>query len=128
MAYKPSMDMLSKMKTKKTNNSNFALLSTIKFTTPFNEPIEYARHIARLANMISGGSVLVQRFGDLMQGRRTDHRRLNQSTTFPTLGAVPGDLSLCIPKRQLDNIVETLAGAGQSSSGNREYRYLALWH
>ncbi|PKM66733.1 MAG: FAD-dependent oxidoreductase [Firmicutes bacterium HGW-Firmicutes-19] len=102
---------------KKTGNSNFALLSTIKFTTPFNEPIEYARHIARLANMISGGSVLVQRFGDLMQGRRSDHRRLNQSTTYPTLGAVPGDLSLCIPKRQLDNIVETLQALDKVAPG-----------
>jgi uncharacterized FAD-dependent dehydrogenase len=93
---------------KGTPNSNFALLSTIRFTSPFREPIEYARHVASLANMISGGSVLVQRFGDLELGRRTDEKRLRASTTRPTLGAVPGDLSLCMPKRQLDNIVETL--------------------
>lgn len=93
---------------KKTPNSNFALLSTIKFTTPFNEPIEYARHVARLGNMISGGSVLVQRFGDLIQGRRTDDKRLAANTVRPTLKAVPGDLSLCMPKRQLDDIIETL--------------------
>lgn len=93
---------------RKTENSNFALLSTMRFTQPFREPIEYARHVASLANLISGGSVLVQRLGDLMAGRRTDEKRLAQSTTRPTLDAVPGDLSLCMPKRQLDNIVETL--------------------
>lgn len=93
---------------KKTQNSNFALLSTMRFTSPFREPIEYARHVASLANLISGGGVLVQRLGDLQNGRRTDEKRLAQSTTRPTLHAVPGDLSLCLPKRQLDNIVETL--------------------
>lgn len=93
---------------RKTKNSNFALLSTIRFTKPFKEPIEYARHVASLANLISGGSVLVQRLGDLENGRRTDENRLRQSTTRPTLNAVPGDLSLCLPKRQLDNILETL--------------------
>ena len=93
----------------KSQNSNFALLSTIRFTEPFKEPIEYARSVASLANLISGGSVLVQRLGDLMAGRRTDEKRLAQSTVRPTLNAVAGDLSLCLPKRQLDNIVETLA-------------------
>lgn len=93
---------------KKTDNSNFALLSTMRFTSPFKEPIEYARHVASLANLISGGSILVQRLGDLELGRRTDDKRLRQSTTRPTLDAVAGDLSLCMPKRQLDNIIETL--------------------
>jgi uncharacterized FAD-dependent dehydrogenase len=58
--------------------------------------------------MISGGSVLVQRLGDLELGRRTDEKRLRGSTTQPSMSAVPGDLSLCMPKRQLDNIIETL--------------------
>ena len=93
---------------KKTENSNFALLSTIRFTSPFKEPIEYARYVAQLANLISGGTVLVQRLGDLELGRRTDDKRLRASTTRPTLTAVAGDLSLCMPKRQLDNILETL--------------------
>jgi uncharacterized FAD-dependent dehydrogenase len=93
---------------KGTENSNFALLSTIRFTSPFHEPIEYARQVAGLANMISGGSVLVQRLGDLELGRRTDEKRLRGSTTQPSMSAVPGDLSLCMPKRQLDNIIETL--------------------
>lgn len=93
---------------KKTDNSNFALLSTIRFTQPFKDPIEYARYVASLANLISGGSVLVQRLGDLEAGRRTDAARLRASTTVPTINVVPGDLSLCMPKRQLDNIIETL--------------------
>ena len=70
---------------KKSQNSNFALLSTIRFTEPFKEPIEYARSVAGLANLISGGSVLVQRLGDLMAGRRTDEKRLAQSTVRPTI-------------------------------------------
>ena len=102
---------------KKTENSNFALLCTNRFTQPFREPIEYARHVASLANLISGGTVLVQRLGDLENGRRTDDRRLAKSTTRPTLDAVAGDLSLCMPKRQLDNIVETLHALDQIAPG-----------
>ncbi|MEG2958027.1 MAG: FAD-dependent oxidoreductase, partial [Christensenellaceae bacterium] len=104
-------------KNRKTQNSNFALLSTIRFTEPFKDPIEYARHVASLANLISGGSVLVQRFGDLLAGRRTDAKRLSQSTTKPTLHAVAGDLSLCLPKRQLDNIIETLYAIDKVAPG-----------
>ena len=106
---------------RKTENSNFALLSTIRFTHPFQNPIEYARYVAQLANMISGGSVLVQRLGDLMAGRRTDEKRLAQSTVRPTLNAVAGDLSLCLPKRQLDNIVETLAALDKIAPGTMNY-------
>ncbi|WP_071433138.1 NAD(P)/FAD-dependent oxidoreductase [Angelakisella massiliensis] len=106
---------------RKTQNSNFALLSTIRFTQPFREPIEYARHVASLANLISGGGVMVQRLGDLMNGRRTDEKRLRQSNTRPTLNAVPGDLSLCIPKRQLDNIVETLYQLDKIAPGTANY-------
>lgn len=106
---------------RKTENSNFALLSTMRFTQPFREPIEYARHVASLANLISGGSVLVQRLGDLMNGRRTEEKRLKQSTTRPTLNAVPGDLSLCLPKRQLDNIVETLQQLDKIAPGTANY-------
>lgn len=106
---------------RKTDNSNFALLTTIRFTEPFREPIEYARHVASLANLISGDSVLVQRFGDLLAGRRTDANRLLQSTTRPTLNAVPGDLSLCLPKRQLDNIIETLYALDEIAPGTANY-------
>lgn len=106
---------------RKTENSNFALLSTIRFTQPFKEPIEYARHVAKLANLISGNSILVQRLGDLENGRRTDINRLKQSTTQPTLNAVAGDLSLCLPKRQLDNIIETLHALDKVSPGTSNY-------
>lgn len=105
----------------KTKNSNFALLTTIRFTQPFNEPIEYARYIASLANKISGGTVLVQRLGDLENGRRTDEHRLHNSSTVPTLNAVPGDLSLCMPKRQLDNIIETLHALDKVAPGTANY-------
>jgi uncharacterized FAD-dependent dehydrogenase len=93
---------------KKTKFSNFALLTTINFTQPFNEPVVYARHCAELANLISGGQVLVQRLGDLRAGRRSTERRMWQGTVSPTLKAVAGDLSLCLPKRQLDDIIETI--------------------
>lgn len=106
---------------RKTENSNFALLSTIRFTEPFKQPIDYARHVASLANLISGGSVLVQRLGDLENGRRTDAKRLTNSTTRPTLSAVPGDLSLCMPKRQLDNIIETLHALDAVAPGTANY-------
>ncbi|GHV09526.1 hypothetical protein FACS1894217_13980 [Clostridia bacterium] len=72
---------------KKSGNSNFALLSTLRLTQPFNEPIRYAKNVATLANQLSGGSVLVQRLGDLEKGRRTDDHRLKDSTTRPTLDA-----------------------------------------
>lgn len=106
---------------KKTANSNFALLSTIKFTQPFKEPIEYARYVASLGNLISGGSVLVQRLGDLEAGRRSDAARLKASTTVPTLDVVPGDLSLCMPKRQMDNIIETLHALDDIAPGTANH-------
>lgn len=106
---------------KKTSNSNFALLSTQKFTTPFERPIEYARHVASLANLISGDGILVQRFGDLINGRRTTDERLARSTTRPTLNAVAGDLSLCLPKRQLDNIIETIYALDKIAPGTANY-------
>ncbi|MBQ1846425.1 MAG: FAD-dependent oxidoreductase [Clostridia bacterium] len=106
---------------KKTKNTNFALLATMKFTHPFNNPIEYARHVASLSNLMSGGSVLVQRLGDLRKGRRTDERRIAASTTVPSLKAVPGDLSLCMPKRQLDSIIETIDALDQIAPGTANY-------
>ena len=106
---------------KKTVNTNFALLSTVNFTQPFEEPIAYAKHVAHLSNMVSGGSVLVQRFGDLLEGKRTNEHRISQSNVRPTLKAVPGDLSLCIPKRQLDNIIETMYAINNIAPGTSNY-------
>ena len=97
-----------KEESKKSRNSNFALLVSTRFTDPFNKPVEYARSVAALANQISGGGVIVQRLGDLERGRRSNEQRIQFGYVKPTLNAVPGDLSLCIPKRQLDDIVEAL--------------------
>lgn len=105
----------------KTENSNFAILSTTRFTQPFNEPIAYAKHICKLANMIAGGGVIVQRFGDLVNGRRSNHHRILQSRVHPTLNAVAGDLGLCIPKRQLDNIIDTVYALDKIAPGTANY-------
>ncbi len=88
-------------------NTNFALLVSNTLTHPFNEPHQYGKRIASFSNMLGGG-VLVQRFGDLMKGRRSTQHRLDQSFTRPTLEATPGDLSLVLPKRHLDNIIEMI--------------------
>jgi len=106
---------------KQSDNSNFALLSSTNFTEPFDQPVEYARYVASLANKISGGYVLVQRLGDLMEGRRTTASRLAKSSVRPTLDAVPGDLSLCMPMRQLFNIVETLQALDKVAPGTANY-------
>lgn len=90
-----------------TDNTNFALLVSNNFTEPFRDSNEYGESIAKLSNMLGGG-VLVQRFGDLVKGRRTNEHRLEQSFINPTLKATPGDLSLVIPKRQLDAIIEMI--------------------
>ena len=96
-------------KDKLTENTNYSLLSTIHFTEPFNQPVEYAHRIVSLANAITNGSVIVQTLGDLEKGRRSTEKRIKQNMVKPTLKtAVPGDLSLCMPKRQLDDIIETL--------------------
>ena len=102
----------------RTKNTNFALLVSTKFTKPFNEPIEYGKYVARLANMLTGGGIMVQRLGDLVKGRRTDYARLNKSTTIPTLkSAVPGDLSYVLPARYLTSIVEALRALDKIAPG-----------
>ena len=90
-----------------TQNTNFALLVSNHFTEPFDDSNEYGESIARLSNMLGGG-VLLQRFGDLVKGRRSSERRMRKCFTQPTLQATPGDLSLVIPKRQLDDIIEMI--------------------
>ncbi len=93
----------------KTANTNFALLVSKNFTQPFKTPIEYGRYIAEMGNMLSGGKVLVQRYGDLKRGRRTTLERLAKNIVRPTLSdAVPGDLSLVLPYRILLDIAETI--------------------
>jgi uncharacterized FAD-dependent dehydrogenase len=100
----------------RTENTNFALLVSNQFTEPFKDSNEYGESIARLSNMLGGG-VLLQRFGDLAKGRRSSARRMEKCFTRPTLKATPGDLSLVIPKRQLDNIIEMIYALDKIARG-----------
>ena len=90
-----------------TPNTNFALLVSKRFTEPFNDSTAYAENIAKLSNMLGGG-VMLQKFGDLIAGRRSTEKRIAESFTIPTLAATPGDLSLVMPKRILDGIIEMI--------------------
>ena len=94
-------------KSKKTSNTNFALLVSQTFTEPFNDSNEYGNAIIKLSNMLGGG-VIVQRFGDLIRGRRSTSKKIEENTLIPTLKAEPGDLSLVLPKRILDDIIEMI--------------------
>lgn len=110
----------------KTNNTNFALLVSKKFTEPFKQPIAYGQHIASLANMLAGG-ILVQRFGDLLEGRRSTPDRIKSSIITPTLTcATPGDLSLVIPYRQMKSIIEMLFALDKIAPGTAS-RYTLLY-
>ena len=100
----------------RTENTNFALLVSNQFTEPFKDSNEYGESIARLSNMLGGG-VLLQRFGDLVKGRRSSARRMGKCFTRPTLKATAGDLSLVIPKRQLDNIIEMIYALDKIAPG-----------
>lgn len=104
----------------RSENTNFALLVSNRFTQPFNEPYQYGKRIASLSNMLGGG-VLVQRFGDLIKGARTNEHRLSQSFTHPTLNATPGDLSLVLTKRHLDNIIEMIYALDKIAPGTANY-------
>ncbi|MDN5344525.1 MAG: uncharacterized protein PWQ18_636 [Clostridia bacterium] len=102
---------------KRTPNTNFALLVSKTFTEPFKEPIAYGRYVAQLANLL-GGSVLVQRLGDLLSGRRTTADRLAKGLVTPTLTeATPGDLSLVFPYRHLTAIIEMLQAMDKIAPG-----------
>ena len=103
-------------KSKHTNNTNFALLVSKHFTKPFDDSNAYAENIARLSNMLGGG-VIVQRFGDLIRGRRSNTDRIHDSFVVPTLSATPGDLSLVIPKRILDGIIEMIYALDKIAPG-----------
>jgi len=101
----------------KTRNTNFAILVSTTFTEPFHEPIAYGKYLARLANILSGG-VLVQRLGDLMEGRRSTKARLQRSLIEPSLkAATPGDLSFALPFRYLKGIVEMLQAMDKLAPG-----------
>jgi uncharacterized FAD-dependent dehydrogenase len=102
---------------RKTKNTNFALLVSTAFTKPFNQPIAYGKYLARLANILSGG-VLLQRLGDLREGRRSTPERIKRGGVKPTLkDATPGDLSFALPYRYLTGIVEMLQAMDRLAPG-----------
>ena len=107
-------------KSLRSDNTNFALLVSNRFTKPFDQPYQYGKHIASLSNMLGGG-VLVQRFGDLVKGMRTNEHRMGHSFTRPTLNATPGDLSLVLPKRHLDNIIEMIYALDKIAPGTANH-------
>ena len=99
-----------------TENTNFALLVSKHFSVPFKDSNGYGESIARLSNMLGGG-VIVQRFGDLVRGRRSTEQRIRESFVTPTLAATPGDLSLVIPKRILDGVIEMIYALDKIAPG-----------
>ena len=103
-------------KSKHTENTNFALLVSKHFSEPFKDSNGYGESIARLSNMLGGG-VIVQRFGDLIRGRRSTVKRVEEGTVTPTLAATPGDLSLVLPKRILDGIIEMIYALDRIAPG-----------
>lgn len=91
------------------NNTNFALLVSHKFSSPFDKPDEYAREICKRANDLSGGSVIVQKYGDIMKGRRSTAKRIKEGFLEPTLKeAVPGDLGLVLPYNTMKSLIEMM--------------------
>ena len=102
--------------TKQTDNTNFALLVAKHFSEPFKDSNGYGESIARLSNMLGGG-VIVQRFGDLIRGRRSTPGRIEDAFITPTLSATPGDLSLVLPKRILDGIIEMIYALDKVAPG-----------
>lgn len=102
---------------KRTENTNFAILVSNTFTEPFNDPIGYGKYIARLANLLGKG-VIIQRLGDLLDGRRSTPDRINRCITQPTLiSATPGDLSFVLPYRHLKSIIEMLEALDRITPG-----------
>ena len=101
---------------KQTENTNFALLVAKHFSEPFKDSNGYGESIARLSNMLGGG-VIVQRFGDLIRGRRSTQSRIDEAFITPTLSATPGDLSLVLPKRILDGIIEMIYALDKIAPG-----------
>ena len=99
-----------------TENTNFALLVAKHFSEPFKDSNGYGESIARLSNMLGGG-VIVQRFGDLVRGRRSNANRIEEGLVRPTLAATPGDLSLVLPKRILDGIIEMIYALDKIAPG-----------
>lgn len=100
------------------SNTNFALLVSHVFTEPFDKPNEYAREICKQANDLSGGGVIVQRFGDIMRGRRSTAKRIREGFVEPTLKeAVPGDLGLALPYTTMKSLIEMIIALDKVTPG-----------
>lgn len=101
-----------------TENTNFALLVSHEFDEPFNNPNEFAYEVAKLANKLSGGSVIVQRYGDILRGRRSTAKRIKECFVRPTLKeAVPGDLGLVLPYNTMKSLIEMMQALNQVTPG-----------
>ena len=90
----------------KSNNTNLAILCSHNFTEPFNQPIEYAKKVGELTNMLGNGHILVQRYGDILSGKRTWQKELTRSNVKPSLpDAIAGDITAAMPYRAMINII-----------------------
>lgn len=99
-------------------NTNFALLVSHTFDTPFNQPNEYANEVSELANMLSNGSIIVQKYGDILRGRRTTEKRLKEGYVEPTLKeAIPGDLGLVLPYNTMKSLIEMVTALDHVTPG-----------
>lgn len=112
-------------KEKKSNNTNVAILCSHNFSTPFNQPIAYAQKIGELTNMLANGQLLVQRFGDILDGKRTWPKELAQSNVKPTLpDAVAGDITAAMPYRSMLNIINFIKAVDHVVPGFASYETL----
>lgn len=102
----------------KSENTNLAILCSHHFTSPFDQPIDYAKRVGELCNMLGDGHILVQRFGDILEGKRTWQKELERSNVRPTLkDAVAGDITACLPYRTMVNIISFMQLADQVVPG-----------
>lgn len=112
-------------KEKKSNNTNVAILCSHNFSTPFNQPIAYAQKVGELTNMLANGQILVQRFGDILDGKRTWPKELAQSNVRPTLpDAVAGDITAAMPYRAMINIINFIKAVDKVVPGFASYETL----
>ena len=112
-------------KEQKSENTNLAILCSHNFSVPFNQPIEYAQKVGELTNMLANGHILVQRFGDILDGKRTWEKELAQSNVRPTLpDAVAGDITAAMPYRAMTNIIHFIQAMDQVVPGFASYETL----
>lgn len=109
----------------KSNNTNLAILVSHNFSTPFNQPIAYAQKIGELTNMLGAGHILVQRFGDILDGKRTWAKELAQSNVRPTIpDAEAGDITAAMPYRAMTNIINFIKAMDEVVPGFASYETL----